>query len=62
MPRIIFLPHEQRCPDGAVVEAEQGDALIELALDNGIQIEHACEMACANQSNIRFFFWACFII
>ncbi|HIG59440.1 MAG TPA: ISC system 2Fe-2S type ferredoxin [Gammaproteobacteria bacterium] len=47
MPRIIFLPHEQRCPDGTVVEAEQGDALIELALDNGIQIEHACEMACA---------------
>ncbi|MDE0757311.1 MAG: ISC system 2Fe-2S type ferredoxin [Pseudomonadales bacterium] len=47
MPRIIFLPHEQRCPAGAVVEAEQGDALIELALDNGIQIEHACEMACA---------------
>ena len=47
MPRIIYLPHEQRCPDGAVVEAEQGDSLIELALDNGIQIEHACEMACA---------------
>jgi 2Fe-2S ferredoxin len=47
MPRIIFLPHEGRCPEGAVVEAEQGDALIELALDNGIQIEHACEMACA---------------
>ena len=47
MPQIIFLPHEERCPDGAVVDAEPGDNLIEVALDNGVNIEHACEMACA---------------
>ncbi len=47
MPQIIFLPHEQRCPEGAVIEAEPGDNLIELALENGVDIEHACEMACA---------------
>ncbi len=47
MPRIIILPHEERCPEGAIIDAEPGDALIDLALDNNIQIEHACEMACA---------------
>ena len=47
MPQIIFLLHEERCPEGAVIEAEMGDKLIEAALENGIDIEHACEMACA---------------
>ncbi len=47
MPQIVFLPHEERCPEGAVIEAETGDKLIEVALENGIDIEHACEMACA---------------
>ena len=41
MPQIIFLPHEQRCPEGAVFDAEPGDNLIELALENGVDIEHA---------------------
>ena len=47
MPQLIFLPHEERCPEGAVLEANEGDNLIEVALDNGINIEHACEMSCA---------------
>ena len=47
MPQLIFLPHEERCPEGAVIQAESGDILIEVAMDNGIDIEHACEMACA---------------
>ena len=47
MPQLIFLPHEGRCPEGAVIEANKGDNLIELAMKNGIDIEHACEMACA---------------
>lgn len=47
MPQIIFLPHEEICPDGAVLKAKPGDNLIELALENGIEIEHACEMSCA---------------
>jgi 2Fe-2S ferredoxin len=29
------------------MEASKGDNLIEVALENGIDIEHACEMACA---------------
>ena len=47
MPQIVILPNEERCPEGAVLQAEPGDNLIELALQNGIDIEHACEMACA---------------
>ncbi len=47
MPKIVFLPHEELCPEGAVVEAKPGETIIEAALDNGIEIEHACEMSCA---------------
>jgi len=47
MPKLIFLPHEERCPEGAVIEVEPGQNLIEVALENGINIEHACELACA---------------
>ena len=47
MPQVIFLPHEDRCPDGAVLQVDEGGNLIEAALANGIDIEHACEMSCA---------------
>ncbi len=47
MPQIIFLPHAERCPEGRVLEAKAGDNLIEIARDQGIEIEHACEMSCA---------------
>ena len=47
MPQLIFLPHAERCPDGAVIDAKIGDVLIDVARANGIDIEHACEMACA---------------
>ena len=47
MPQIIFLPHETLCPDGAVIEAEPGTSICDAALENGIEIEHACEKSCA---------------
>lgn len=47
MPQIIFLPHEELCPDGAVLEAENGETVLDVALKNGIGIEHACEKSCA---------------
>ena len=47
MPQIIFLPHEEICPEGAVVEAEPGVTVCDAALKNGIEIEHACEKSCA---------------
>jgi 2Fe-2S ferredoxin len=47
MPQIIFLPHVEICPDGAVIEAEPGVSICDAALRNGIEIEHACEKSCA---------------
>ena len=47
MPQIIFLPNADHCPDGLVVEAQAGETILEAALRNGIEIEHACEMSCA---------------
>lgn len=47
MPKIIVLPHEELCPDGAVLEAQTGQTVLNVALDNGIAIEHACEKSCA---------------
>ena len=47
MPQIIFLPHEELCPDGAAFEAESGTTLCDAALANDIEIEHACEKSCA---------------
>ncbi len=47
MPQIVFLPHAEHCPEGAVVEAQPGETIITAAKRNGIDIEHACEMSCA---------------
>lgn len=47
MPKITFLPHEVICPDGAVVEADAGESILDAALRNSIPIEHACEKSCA---------------
>ena len=47
MTQIIFLPHEELCPEGKVIEAEPGDTICDAALKEGIEIEHACEKSCA---------------
>jgi 2Fe-2S ferredoxin len=47
MPIIKILPHAEYCPQGATVEAPRGASICEALLENGIPIEHACEMACA---------------
>ena len=47
MPQIIFLPNEELCPEGLVVEAESGETVLDVALKNDIDIEHACEKSCA---------------
>ncbi|MEW8549151.1 MAG: ISC system 2Fe-2S type ferredoxin [Candidatus Thiodiazotropha endolucinida] len=46
MTRIIFLPHEEICPEGMVIEAEPGTTICDAALQKGIEIEHACEKSC----------------
>ena len=47
MPKIVVLPHEELCPEGAVLEADTGETVLDVALKNGIEIEHACEKSCA---------------
>ena len=47
MTQMIVLPHVELCPDGSVIEAEPGKTICQTLLENGIAIEHACEMSCA---------------
>jgi len=47
MPIITVLPHPEYCPQGAQVSAPAGTSICEALLDNGIRIEHACELSCA---------------
>jgi len=47
MPKIIILPHAVHCPDGAVIEAQNGESVLDAALRSGVNIEHACEKSCA---------------
>lgn len=47
MPIIKILPHAEYCPAGTEVQAPAGTSICEALLDNGIEIEHACDMVCA---------------
>lgn len=47
MTKITVLPHDEICPDGAVIEAEPGISICDALLRNHIEIEHACEKSCA---------------
>ncbi len=47
MPQIVILPHADHCPEGAVFAAKPGETILDAALRNGIEIEHACEKSCA---------------
>ena len=47
MPKIVFLPHEVICPNGAEVDALENESILDAALRNNISIEHACEKSCA---------------
>jgi len=47
MTQLVFLPHEELCPEGMVIEADAGTTICDAALQNGIEIEHACEKSCA---------------
>lgn len=47
MPTIKILPHAEYCPDGDMLKAPAGTTICEALLENGINIEHACDMSCA---------------
>ncbi|MBB6579846.1 ISC system 2Fe-2S type ferredoxin [Comamonas odontotermitis] len=45
MPVIKILPHAEYCPNGAEIKAPTGTSICEALLENGINIEHACDMS-----------------
>tara|TARA_B100000029_G_C17583980_1_gene960559 strand:+ start:1624 stop:1962 length:339 start_codon:yes stop_codon:yes gene_type:complete len=47
MPKLKFLPHEVMCPEGAEIDADTGESILNAALAKDIHIEHACEKSCA---------------
>ena len=47
MPFIKILPHTEYCPLGDQIRADSGTSICEALLENGIAIEHACELSCA---------------
>ncbi|AOB25568.1 MULTISPECIES: ISC system 2Fe-2S type ferredoxin [Bordetella] len=47
MPRITVLPHADLAPEGAVLDVPAGTSICAALLENGIDIEHACDMSCA---------------
>jgi ferredoxin, 2Fe-2S len=47
VPFIKILPHVELCPQGAQLQVAAGTSLCEALLENGIDIEHACDMSCA---------------
>lgn len=47
MSRITVLPHPDACPQGAEFDAVEGMSVCDNLLNNGIDIEHACEKVCA---------------
>ena len=47
MPQIIVLPHVELCPEGATFDAAPGVSICDNLLNHDIDIDHACEKACA---------------
>ena len=47
MPEIVVLPHPDICPEGKTFEGVSGKSLLDNLLDQGIEVEHACEKSCA---------------
>jgi ferredoxin, 2Fe-2S len=47
MPKIKVLPHADICPEGKTFEGETGVSVLDNLLEQGIEVEHACEKSCA---------------
>jgi len=47
MPQLVVLPHVELCPGGAVIDAQKGVSICDTLLENGVDIDHACEKSCA---------------
>ena len=47
MTEIVVLPHADICPEGRTFDAAAGMSLLDNLLEQGIDVEHACEKSCA---------------
>ncbi|CAL4324768.1 ISC system 2Fe-2S type ferredoxin [Buchnera aphidicola] len=47
MCKIIFLPHKILIPKGAKFSINIGETILDIALKNKINMQHACEKSCA---------------
>lgn len=47
MPKLTVLPNADLAPNGAEFEVAPGTSICEALLENGVEIEHACDMSCA---------------
>jgi 2Fe-2S ferredoxin len=47
MPEIVVLPHPEICPEGKTFEGKPGMSVLDNLLEQGIEVEHACEKSCA---------------
>jgi len=47
MTEIVVLPHADIWPDGKTFDGDPGMSLLDNLLEQGIDVEHACEKSCA---------------
>jgi 2Fe-2S ferredoxin len=47
MTTIKILPHAALCPEGKTIAVAPGTSVCEALLENGVAIEHACDMSAA---------------
>ncbi|HSC99921.1 MAG TPA: ISC system 2Fe-2S type ferredoxin [Casimicrobiaceae bacterium] len=47
MTEIVVLPHAEICPGGKTFDASEGVSVLDNLLEQGIEVEHACEKSCA---------------
>ena len=47
MPKLKILPGHAICPAGKEIDAAPGKSICDVLLDNGVDIEHACEKQAA---------------
>ena len=47
MTEIVVLPHPEICPGGKTFEGKKCMSLLDNLLEQGIEVEHACEKSCA---------------
>ena len=47
MTEVVVLRHAEICPAGKTFDATQGVSVLDNLLEQGIDVEHACEKSCA---------------